>query len=103
SREFGPLLAALPSRMGILLEGQWYCGSRCFARALPYLLTRPKVVRSERRVPNHRIPLGLLMMSRGELTYEQLKTALNAQRQAAHGRLGDWLCELGYSNERQIT
>jgi len=103
SRQFSPLLAALPSRTGILLEGLWYCGSRCFARALPHLLKHPKLARRTRRLPDHRIPLGLLMMSRGELTYEQLKTALHAQRQAAQGLLGDWLCELGYSNERQIT
>ena len=85
SRQFSPLLAALPSRTGILLEGLWYCGSRCFARALPHLLKHPKLARRTRRLPDHRIPLGLLMMSRGELTYEQLKTALHAQRQAAQG------------------
>ena len=102
-RQFRPLLAPLPSRTGIYLDGRWYCGSQCLMKALARHLARPKVPRHSRRLPDHRIPLGLLMMSRGEITYDQLKEALEAQRLATHGRLGEWLCELGYANERQIT
>lgn len=49
------------------------------------------------------MPLGLLMVSRGELTFEQLREALKAQCKASHGRIGEWLQELGFTTEQQVT
>jgi hypothetical protein len=97
------LLSAVRSRTGLLLNGNWYCGLSCFAAALPSLVMPQNVVSRQKRASEHRVPLGLLMMSRGELNYGQLQAALDAQRKAARGRLGEWLCEMGYSDERQIT
>ena len=51
----------------------------------------------------HRVPLGLLMLSRKQLTASQLRIALEQQRAAGHGRIGDWLQELGFATEGQIT
>ena len=51
----------------------------------------------------HRIPLGLLMLSRKQLTASQLRIALEQQRTAGHGRIGDWLQQLGFANEGQVT
>jgi hypothetical protein len=51
----------------------------------------------------HRIPLGLLLLSRQQLTAEQLRTALAAQREAGHGKLGAWLRALGYVSEQELT
>jgi len=58
----------------------------------------------------HRIPLGLLLLSRQQLTAGQLRMALEAQREAA-GRgqspdlrkIGAWLQELGFSTEVEVT
>jgi hypothetical protein len=102
-RQSRPLRSALPSRTGILLDGRWYCSAQCFAAALAWILIRRADVRLPQRATEHRIPLGLLMISRGELNYEQLQTALEAQQKTERGRLGEWLCDLGFSNERQIT
>jgi hypothetical protein len=47
--------------------------------------------------------LGLLLLSRQQLTAAQLRTALTAQRAAGQGRIGDWLRQLGFASEGQIT
>lgn len=39
----------------------------------------------------HRIPLGLVMLEQGWISSEQLRKAMEAQRAAGVGRLGDWL------------
>jgi len=50
----------------------------------------------------HRLPLGLMMLSRGQLTAEQLHAAVKAQS-AQGGPLGRWLEKLGYASEQQVT
>ncbi len=51
---------------------------------------------------NHRIPLGLLLLSRGQLHNAQLRLALDRQ-QSEGGRIGEWLERLGFATELQIT
>jgi hypothetical protein len=51
----------------------------------------------------HRVPLGLLMISRGQLTNQQLRSALEEQRSNRRQRLGEWLEQLGYATEEQVT
>lgn len=87
---------------GVNLGRDWYCTPHCFEKAiynqldeLPFISLRPPL--------HHRIPIGLLMLSRGELTQAQLNTALDAQRSSGKGKLGDWLRQLGFSTERQVT
>lgn len=65
-----------------------------FARARSGLLPAPP--------PRHRVPLGLLLLSRGQLTNSQLRSALQAQRSRGEGRLGDWLQRLGFATEQQV-
>jgi len=43
------------------------------------------------------------MLSRGELTNQQLRVALEAQQQDGQHRLGEWLEKLGFATERQVT
>lgn len=81
-----------------VFEGQWACSDRC-ARTL--------IARSVRRQSvgistfdgaitshKHRIPLGLMLLDSGVVTQYQLRQALDAQRAANHGRIGDWLEDL---------
>ena len=49
------------------------------------------------------MPLGLLMLSRGELSLEQLRRVLEAQKQSGDGRIGEWMQKLGYAAEPQVT
>jgi hypothetical protein len=56
-----------------------------------------------RQQPRHRVPLGLLLLSKGVIDDHTLRAALNAQQESGQGRLGDWLRRLGAATEDQIT
>jgi hypothetical protein len=89
-------------RQGIVVRGSRYCLENCLERALSEAL---QWVRSSSQPVrfSHRIPLGLLLLSRQQLTVEQLRTALESQRAAGHGKIGEWLQALGFVNELQVT
>jgi hypothetical protein len=84
------------------LEGSRYCAGECLERAVNDLLHRPRSIATH-NVPSHRIPLGLLLLSRQHLTIEQLRTALAAQQKTGRGRLGEWVQALGFTGEQQVT
>jgi len=112
----------------IRLQEAWYCAPQCFELALRRNLeqavipatrfgaralnddpdpqwrarTRSVVSASIESAPNHRIPLGLLLLSRGQLNNAQLRIAL-ARQQSEGGRLGKCLERLGFTDESQIT
>jgi len=56
-----------------------------------------------RRRRPHRVPLGLVLLQRGLVDEATLKKALQAQREAGRGRVGEWLRQLGGVTEPQIT
>ncbi len=87
---------------GIHCNGsEWYCGPDCMeaaiARHFAELLLRPL-----RKPASPRIPLGLELVSRGLISGEQLREALQFQQQQG-GLLGECLTELGYITEAQVT
>lgn len=84
------------------LEGSRYCLDRCLETALSRVLGRVRSV-PHHTMTAHRVPLGLLLLSRQQITIEQLRTALEAQRETGHGRIGDWLQQLGFASEHQVT
>jgi hypothetical protein len=86
---------------GIRLAGVWYCRPECLERALAEAIhgqLAPVAISTPRR-----IPLGLVLLSRQQITAEQLQAGLEAQRAAGHGRIGEWLERLGFVNEQQVT
>jgi hypothetical protein len=85
----------------IILQGERYCLDQCLEHALTEALERMRSV--PKRSATHRIPLGLLLLSRQQLTAEQLRQALAAQSAAGRGRIGEWLQRLGFVNDVQIT
>jgi hypothetical protein len=87
---------------GILIQGSRYCPKKCLEQALTDALRRVQST-SLRVRPPHRIPLGLLLLSRQQLTVEQLRIGLENQRAAGCGRIGEWLQTLGFVNEQQVT
>ena len=86
---------------GVQLEKNWYCSPQCFESAMQNLLSRLKSSSPHHRV-HHRIPLGLLMLSRGLISESQLKLALAAQQASGRGKFGSWLLQLGFSTEPQV-
>ena len=90
----------LPAR--IQLQQGWCCGPECFETAFEQL-AREQVRAAARREPHaHRIPLGLLLLSRGAIEQAQLRRALES-RQAEGGRIGEWLVRQGAASEDTIA
>jgi hypothetical protein len=83
------------------LLGSRYCLESCLERALVEQLGKPASEVPRAPAP-HRIPLGLLLLSRQQLTADQLRAALEAQRDAGRGRIGEWLQALGFASEEQV-
>ena len=85
----------------IILQGERYCLDKCLERALIEALGRMHSF--PKRSTAHRIPLGLLLLSRQQLTAEQLRQALAAQSTAGRGKIGEWLQGMGFVSDVQVT
>jgi hypothetical protein len=88
---------------GVCLHGRRYCGTDCLRQALLETLGQIRPAPRRAAITSHRVPLGLLMLSRQQLSSEQLRNALEAQRQAGGGRIGEWLQQLGFASELEVT
>jgi hypothetical protein len=92
----------LQGTRGTRLQGTSYCLDRCLEGALNSSIA--SISPAAARVPaHHRIPLGLLLISRDQLSGDGLRAALEAQRRAGRGRIGEWLQTLGLASEQDIT
>jgi hypothetical protein len=87
----------------IAFAGRRYCGPSCaeaaFAREIEGHLLR---ARQEEARP-HRVPLGLLLVSRGLISSAQLQEALRRQRERPGARLGSVLLETQALDETSLT
>lgn len=88
---------------GLYLQDQWYCSPQCVEKAVQQYFTRASIAILPTPRPQHRIPLGLLMLSRGQVDNWQLRAALEAQHLEGTGRIGHWLEKLGFVTEQQVT
>lgn len=78
----------------------------CLERAVADRLQPPrssKMSDKMRAKSAHRIPLGLILLSRQQLQPEQLRAALDAQRAAGAGKIGYWLLRMEFITEPQLT
>jgi len=89
-------------------EGRWACSPECM-KALVASAVRREAAACEAgaSVHEHRVPLGLMLVEQGCLTEDQLRTALEGQRQAGNGngerlRLGKWLVVNGLLSEMTL-
>jgi hypothetical protein len=82
------------SRTHPIFEEKWACSGKCLLAMVKVAIAR-EVGDGRRDGVNvqhqHRIPLGLVMLSQGWITHPQLQKALEAQRAGGVGRIGDWL------------
>jgi hypothetical protein len=83
-------------------RGSRYCADRCLGHILDEALRNLPFV-PQNPAAAHRVPLGLLLLERQQLTADQLRQALAAQRTAGHGKIGHWLQTLRFVNAEQIT
>lgn len=89
-------------KASIRIDGAQYCVPECLDLALREAL-RSGEAAAQPKTARHRIPLGLLLLSRRQLNAAQLRTALAAQQSAGRGRIGEWLLKMGLVSEQQIT
>jgi len=87
---------------GTFLQGVFYCRPQCLETALIGQLSHLRTMVPSPQPPN-RIPLGLLMVARGKLTYVEVRAALEAQRRARRGKIGEWIEKLGFATEQEVT
>jgi hypothetical protein len=92
------------SREAPIFEGGWSCSPRCTAAQVAAAVRRELDGRSQAGESHpHRIPLGLVMLEQGWITSSQLRQALEAQRAAKGGRLGQWLMRQQGVSEQLVT
>ncbi len=89
-------------RHGIRFDGVFYCQAQCLETAVQRELTRLQNQVPTPLSPN-RMPLGLLMVARGKVTYDQVLTALDAQRTSGTGSIGEWFEKLGILTEQEVA
>lgn len=87
----------------VCLQERRYCFPGCFEAALKGRLLRLSQTPLGKSRRPHRIPLGLLLLARGEINKSQLRAALAAQRTHCHRRIGEWIEHLGFARMPQIT
>ena len=87
----------------VRLHGTRSCFPGCFEYALERRFSQLLHGPSAKPLRPHRIPLGLLMLARGDIDSVQLQAALAAQRTRAQGRIGEWIESLGFARPEQIT
>lgn len=88
---------------GVFLDEEWFCGPDCFQHSLDRKLSALMSSRhAQEPPPRLRLPLGLVLLSRGDLTAEQLRTALDEQRRT-NENLGEAVQRLGFATAEQVT
>jgi hypothetical protein len=87
----------------VRLNGSAFCFPECLELELLRRLQHTSVARRREQVNSCRVPLGLLMLSRGELTTEQLHQALALQKKNGTGRIGEWLQQLGHACDATVA
>jgi hypothetical protein len=87
----------------VRLHGSVVCFPECLERELLRRLQHASTAPPREQVNSCRVPLGLLMLSRGELTSEQLHQALELQKKNGTGRIGEWLQQLGHARDVSVA
>jgi len=87
---------------GTWLEENWYCSPDCFQDGVGLHLESAGAFKLRRTPKPSRLPLGLVLLSQGEIAAEQLRQALEIQRSAGTGKIGQWLVKMGAVSEQQV-
>ncbi|HEY1768267.1 MAG TPA: hypothetical protein VGG26_11455 [Terracidiphilus sp.] len=92
------------SRRTSIFEGGWCCSPACARARVEAALGREMDARGQApETRRHRIPLGLAMLEQGWITGSQLRRALDAQKTAGAGKVGQWLVRQKVVNEELVT
>lgn len=92
----------LRSRTRPVFEGAWNCGEACLRRAVAAAVARECSSSASRRTHRHRVPLGLMLLSAGCISSQQLRRALEI-KQTSSLRIGEILQQEYGIDEDRIT
>lgn len=85
-------------------EGKWACSTGCMERIVADAVrSQMDSWEPDAAARPLRMPLGLIFLSRGWITHRELREALEAQRSAGAGRIGEWLGRLHGISEATIA
>ncbi len=94
----------ISSRPALLrIHGGAFCFPDCFERELIRRLKQVAFGSLCKTESSRRVPLGLLMLSRGQLTSKQLRQALELQKSIGTYRIGECLQQLGFARDQDIA
>jgi hypothetical protein len=85
-------------------EEKWVCSASCMERVIANAVRGQ--IESWEPAPAERalrMPLGLILLSRGWISHRELQEALAAQRSAQEGRIGEWMHHLHGISEETIA
>jgi hypothetical protein len=92
------------SRTRPVFEAGWLCSPECTRARMQAAVHRELDGWQHNAEPyRHRIPLGLLMLEQGWITSQQLRRAIEAQRNSGKLRIGEWLVKQGASTEALVS
>jgi hypothetical protein len=103
SRHETPQLALVARYSGVYFRNRWYHQVSCLQAELANQIEQLLLTYTFDRGRPHRLPLGLLLITRGAITAGQLREALRRQREEGHGKLGHWLRQSVNLEEAQLT
>jgi len=89
-------------KAGIRMRDSWYCSSPCFTSAAEQEFSELLNSGMEQGKHVSRMPLGLILMSRGLLTSAQFREVTDEQKDVG-GEIGELLVRRGSVSERQVT
>jgi hypothetical protein len=92
----------LKSRTRPVFEGRWSCSANCLSARVGQAIKREANRDASRRPHRHRIPLGLVLLSTGAITHEDLRHAL-AMQHGTNERIGEVLARECGLSERKIA
>jgi hypothetical protein len=95
-------MRSVQSRVGINVGEAWYCGPDCLAAAAGMRFAELAGTNVLEMPHSPRLSIGLVMLSKGYLTDDQLRLAM-AQSQLQGEELEAVLLRLGLANEKQLT
>lgn len=98
----GRLQGLLHRGEGVRCGDDWYCSPDCLHEYLVGRIVSLQRRSSDNQVLNHRLPLGLVLLSRGHVEHDTLQLALALQRSTGV-RIGECLRKLSAVSEHQIT
>jgi len=92
------------SRTVPVVEGGWLCSPGCTRVRLAELIHRERTEHTRTAgVHRHRVPIGLVLLTEGWISRDQLRRGLSAQKAGDSVRLGNWLIENCGLEERRVT